>query len=316
MAHKFQSGVMFGQPAWHGLGTTLPEDSAIRTDPVETMKAAGLDWEVGCESIYTPDMKEIAGWQSVTRKDTKEVLGIVGDRYKPLQNHEQFDFFKPFLESGECQFETAGSLAGGTIVWVLARLNLDDATVTTGDVIRKYILLASSHDGTLATSAGFTPVRVVCWNTLSAALMGDTRKMLRIKHTARQQEALKLVQETMKLAEQGFEATAQQYRKMLNCRINRQDLRNYVAKVLEAPADQSEWSTRLKNQIADVCLLASKGKGNAEVAGTVWAAYNAVTEYLSYDYGRTPDSRLKSLWFGQNKTVNNSAFELALQLAS
>jgi phage/plasmid-like protein (TIGR03299 family) len=313
MAHLFQSGLFFGADAWHGLGVTLPADSQARYSIDDSIGIAGLNWEVETRPVFC-DGKELTAHRAVVRKDTGDVFGVVGDRYRPLQNREQFDWFAPFLESGECAFETCGALKGGALVWVLAKLQRADATVTADDKIRKYLLLTSSHDGSMSTSVGFCPIRVVCWNTLSAGLRDSRSSLLKVKHTASQKQALATIRETVNLVDETFEATAAQYRKLVACGVNRDDIRKYVKLVLELEDNEEKLSARQRNILDNVVSLALHGVGND--GRTAWSAYNGVTQYLTHEYGRNADSRLRANWYGEAKRVNDRALTLALQLAS
>lgn len=313
MAHLFQSGLFFGEDAWHGLGVTLPADSQARFSIEDSIQIAGLNWEVETRPVFC-DGKELTAHRAVVRKDTGDVFGVVGERYRPLQNREQFDWFAPFLESGECAFETCGALKGGALVWVLAKLQRADATVTADDKIRKYLLLTTSHDGSMSTSVGFCPIRVVCWNTLSAGLRDSRSSLLKVKHTASQKQALAAIRETVNLVDETFEATAAQYRKLVACGVNRDDIRKYVKLVLELEDDETKLSARQRNILDNVVALAVSGVGND--GRTAWSAYNGVTQYLTHEYGRNADSRLRANWYGEAKRVNDRALTLALQLAS
>jgi phage/plasmid-like protein (TIGR03299 family) len=313
MAHLFQSGLFFGEDAWHGLGVTLPADSPARYSIEDSIQIAGLNWEVETRPVFC-DGKELTAHRAVVRKDTGDVFGVVGERYRPLQNREQFDWFAPFLESGECAFETCGALKGGALVWVLAKLQRADATVTADDKIRKYLLLTSSHDGSMSTSVGFCPIRVVCWNTLSAGLRDSRSSLLKVKHTASQKQALAAIRETVNLVDETFEATAAQYRQLVACGVSRDDIRKYVKLVLELEDDETKHSSRQRNILDNVVALALHGVGND--GRTAWSAYNGVTQYLTHEYGRNADSRLRANWYGEAKRVNDRALTLALQLAS
>jgi phage/plasmid-like protein (TIGR03299 family) len=112
----------------------------------------------------------LTGHNAIVRSDNSRVLGVVSDRYRPLQNRDHFEWFRPFLDSRQCAFETCGALKEGALVWVLAKGQSAGCGSGAGRRFRKYLLLSSSHDGSAATSVGFCPIRVVCWNTLSAAL--------------------------------------------------------------------------------------------------------------------------------------------------
>lgn len=314
MAHLFSSGLFFGQAAWHGLGTTLPANSDARFSIDESIRLAGLDWRVEARPLYLANGQEVEGHNAIVRADNSRVLGVVSDRYKPLQNRDHFEWFRPFLESREVAFETCGALKDDALVWVLAKIQRPDAEVVPGDTIAKYLLLSSSHDGSAATSVGFCPIRVVCWNTLSAALSNERSALIKVRHTASQKDALAAVRDTINLVDQTFEATAAQYRKLAQTGISYADLRRYVRLVLELPEDEKTWSGRARNTLADIVNLARMGKGNQ--GRTAWDAYNGVTHYITHQYGRSADSRLRANWYGAGRAMNERALSLALQLAS
>lgn len=278
------------------------------------MRLAGLDWRVESRPLFLGNGNHVDGHNAIVRADNSRVLGVVSDKYRPLQNRDHFEWFRPFLDSRECAFETCGALKDDALVWVLAKIQRPDAQVAPGDVISKYLLLSSSHDGSAATSVGFCPIRVVCWNTLSAALNNGRSQLLKVRHTQSQREALAAVRETINLVDQSFEATAAQYRKLAQAGVSRAELRQYVRLVLELPEDDRTWSGRARNTLADIVNLAIMGKGNE--GRTAWDAYNGVTHYITHQYGRNADSRLRANWYGAGKTMNERALSLALQLAS
>lgn len=323
MSHEFESGVFYGEAAWHGLGTTLDADDHRRRSVEGTIAAAGLDWSVTkyptmiANSPDVPDEIKGAGIMdryAVVRTSDWAILGNVGERYEPIQNRQMFDWFQPFLDSGECEFETAGSLKGGAIVWVLAKLQRDDMEIGQGDTIRKYLLLSSSHDGSMATKVGFAPIRVVCWNTLSAPLADSRSRLLSVRHTSGQSQSLEAIRDCCNTIDSQFEATAQQYRKLLNCKISPSELRRYVKLVLSAPEDDGAMSKRMSKQVDRIVNLASSGAGNE--GKTAWDAYQGVTHWLTHERQKDASSRLNSLWFAESAKTNQRAFDLALQLAS
>lgn len=223
---------------------------------------------------------------------------------------------EPFLEAREAALHTAGSLAQGSRIWVLAKLNRDPLVIAEGDEVEKYLLLSHSHDGSLAVRAGFTPIRVVCQNTLSMAHGSDASKLIRVKHSKSVQEHLENIREVMNLANQEFEATAEQYRLLAHKEINQADLRKYVRRVFKIEEDK-EIGSRMQHILNEVMGLAEAGVGNdlPSVRGTWWAAYNGVSEYLTHQHGRNESNRLNSLWFGENRHVNSHALETAVEMA-
>jgi phage/plasmid-like protein (TIGR03299 family) len=179
------------------------------------------------------------------------------------------------------------------------------------------ILLSHGHDGSLAVRVGFTPIRVVCQNTLSMAHGSDDSKLIRIKHTKDVQANLANIREIMDLANQEFEATAEQYRLLARTSVSQADLMKDVRRVLGVE-DESNLNTRTSNTIAEVVGLCESGRGNSlsSVSGSYWTAYNGVAEWLGYNRGRSQGSRLNSLWFGDGAALNNHALEVALDLAA
>jgi phage/plasmid-like protein (TIGR03299 family) len=314
MPANVESMAFFGATPWHGLGTAL--DEADLYDWPKAAEKSGLDWSVELVSLVTADTQATVENKAVRRTSDGRILGVVGPRFTVLQNRDAFAWFQPYLEAREAALATAGALAKGSRIWVLAKLNRDPLVIAEGDTVEKYLLLSHGHDGSLAVRCGFCGIRVVCSNTLAMAHKSDAGKLIRVKHTKDLHENLANIREVMNLANQEFEATAQQYRLLARKSINQADLTNYVKKVLKVDEGQ-EVSTRTKNSIAEIVALCESGRGNnlPTVSGTYWTAYNGVSEWLSYNRGRNPDSRLNSLWFGDSANLNRHALHTALEMA-
>src|SRR5262245_48313939 len=282
MAHEVESMAFFGALPWHRRGTALEETDLY--DSPTASKKAGLDWEVELVPLVTADTQAQITHRAMRRTSDARVLGVVGPRYAPLQNKDAFAWFQPFLDAREAQLHSAGSLRGGSRVWMLAKLNRAPLVIAEGDEVEKFLLLSHGHDGSLAVRCGFTPIRVVCANTLSMAHGSDASKLIRIKHTRDVLENLANVREVMDLANQQVEATAEQYRRLARRSINQADLRKYVRRVLKVEDDQ-EAGSRLKNLMDEIVGLAEAGRGNnlPSIRGTYWSAYNAVSEWLTYN---------------------------------
>lgn len=342
---------------WHGIGVVINEAPTLQ----DAIKLAGLDWLVLVESLTRPNginVDEFA--KAFIRSDNNKTLGVVGPKTHPLQNVHAFDFFQPFVDSKEASLETAGALDEGRRVWVMAKLNRDNSTIVKNDEIAKFVLLSNSHDGSLAVRVGFTPIRVVCANTLAMAHSSKASKLIRVRHSKDVQANVEAVRDTMNLANEEFEATAEQFRFLASRQINATDLKKYVKIVMGMPDEkmttraQNILNSILERHEADTGMVrellaraeamqreeaakiedenqrllaqvianteakfeAGRGTENAASRGTYWTAYNAVNEYLNYEKGHNPDTRLNSLWFGQNAGVNNQALEVALKLAN
>ncbi|WP_149112411.1 DUF932 domain-containing protein [Limnoglobus roseus] len=321
MAHEIEvvngtaSMAYFGKTPWHGLGTPLEESDLY--DWTSASRKAGLDWDVELVPLVTADTQATVTHKAVRRSTDNKVLGVVGPRYAPLQNKDAFGWFQPFLDTKEASLHTAGSLVGGSRVWVLARLTRDPLVIAEGDEVEKFLLLSHGHDGSLAVRCGFTPVRVVCQNTLSMAHAADASKLIRIKHTRDVLQNLANVRAVMNLANSQFEATAEQYRLLARKSINQSDLRTYVRRVFKLEDDQDA-STRMKNIVEEIVRLAETGRGNdlPSIRGTYWSAYNGVSEWLTHERGRSADTRMNSLWFGDGASTNKHALEVAVAMAA
>lgn len=319
MAHHFETGVFYGEKPWHGLGTTLADDDARRRSIVGTLEAAGLDWRVDRHPLAVAggpyDGAAVPDRYAIVRESDAAVLGTVGERYQCLQNADMFRWFEPFLESGAASFETAGSLMGGRVVWILAKLaDVPDGDTGGGDTVRPYLMLTSSHDGSLATRAGFCPIRTVCWNTLSLNLGHAKSQLIKVRHTKSQSESLELIRQTVDTVQCQFNATLAQYQRLRQLRISEADLQRYVRVVLELPED-GPVPTRSANTVRDIVGLAIGGIGQ-DGSRTAWSAYNGVTEWLSHRAGRSANNRLASVWTGTGANMNARALELALQLGA
>jgi phage/plasmid-like protein (TIGR03299 family) len=249
-----------------------------------------------------------------------------------VQNGEAFERFQPLVDAGLVTLEAAGSLRGGKRVWILAKVKGPDAVIVpaSGDTVANYLLLAHGHDGSLAIHAGITPTRVVCNNTLSAAVDGKTT--LRIRHTKGASDALKAAFEIIGKASNQFEKAAEVYRALANVYVTAKQLHAYIDSVFPPPkkileplppvaaddlgsllarpvaprdsvfsADNGEMTKESRQRIyGEIDVLFERGRGNdmAGVKGTAWAAYNAVTEYITHERGRSDDNRVNAAWFG------------------
>lgn len=320
MAHEVESMFFTGETPWHGIGHEFSKPPAT---VAEAMCGAGLDWRVNLEPVYTTwNGASIAceDARATVRATDGAVLGVVGSRFKPLQNIEAFETFQPFLDSKQATFETAGSLQGGRRVWVLAKMNRPDIKITKDDTIRKYILLSHGHDGTMSIHYGFTPIRVVCANTLAMARTDKGSALLKFRHTKNAKLTLDAVGEVINVANAAFEASAEQYKFLASKGISKQQLEKYVKVLFGVGEDwkPEDISTRTQNQMAKVLNFFENGRGAQlkGVKGTWWAAYNAATEYASHEAGHNPETRLNGLWFGLGADQNAEALATAVKMAA
>lgn len=328
MAHEIETMAYVGQTPWHGLGIKLEAPPSIE----EMLVQSGLNWDVITKPLYAvvDDASSANGKRAlatdskaVIRERDLKVLGVVGSGYEPVQNKDAFAFFQPAIEQGFCEFETAGSLRGGQRIWALARIKDTTHEVVNGDPVNGYFLLSNSHDGTLAIRCGFTGVRVVCQNTLSLAHHNGKGKLLQVRHTKNVKESLDKLREIVDWQRGTFRATVEDMKLLARKGCNAELLRKYVEVVFEpeiknrATSEEGaqESFDRLQEKIEPL-FVHGRGNDMQGVAGTMWGAYNAITEYLTWERGRENDTRLESLWFGLNKKTSERAYNEALKLAA
>ena len=313
MAHQFESGFFTGRGAWHGLGTVLESPPTI----AEAITAAGLDWQVEEKPIFFGDgqrMKKVDSHKSLIRSTDQKVLGVVGSNYQPLQNSEAFSFFDFLLHDNDVSLEAAGSLREGKRVWVLAKINNLEKEVSKGDSVKPYLLLSNSHDGSLAVWIQFTPIRVVCANTLSAAMRSrkqerEDNKALRIRHQGNMDNKMAIAKQSINFAKQNFEESIEQYQLMANRSIKSFEIDSYLAKIFNKESPEQAQDMKAYEQI-----IANFEKGRGNKGSTVWDAYNGVTEFLDYQRGKSDVSRLNSAWFGDSARLRTKAHSEALVL--
>jgi phage/plasmid-like protein (TIGR03299 family) len=328
MAHQIEtrngiaSFAYAGETPWHSLGQRVDGDAT--KDYKLFLKAANMDWNVRKTPLFLKDqngdMQVTNDSFGVIRDIDNRYLGTVGPQWEPIQPASALAWFQPVIDSGSCTFETAGSLRDGKVIFALAKISGEQYEVIKGDPITRYCLLSTSFDGSQSTRCGFTNTRVVCANTLAMAHNKEDagNKLIRIRHHRHQMDVLNKVREIMVMATQQFEATLEQYRFLAKSRIvSHRDLVEYVTKVLDIEVDENgNMPTRSVNRVKQISDLAYNGKGSELAAGTWWSAYNAVTEFLSWEAGRNPDNRYSSLWFGQGADMNRRALELATTVAA
>lgn len=322
MSHAVESMFSVREVPWHGLGKIVKEAPSA----ADAIKLAGLDWTVLSKPIYVQNGTDkkftaVENQQALMRSDNNAVLSVMKDSYTPLQNKDAFSFFNPFVDSGLASFETAGSLKDGKVIWVLANLNKAPIDVGGGDFVKKHLLLSNGHDGMMAVRVGFTPVRVVCNNTLEGAIADKRSQLIRIHHTKTVADRLQNVQEIVNAMDAKFEATAEQYKALAKKKVNKKDLENYINIVFELnPLGDERAQSRAKKMQETITKLFENGAGSSlkSAKGTMWGAYNSVTEYLTHDSGSQnaetgASSRLFNNWFGTLKTKNEQAYAYAMK---
>jgi hypothetical protein len=304
MAHELEhdkSMIYVGQVPWHQLGI------ALETAPESVkaaIEAAGLGWTVDKRPLFLADGTQVDRW-AVLRTSDNAVLGTVGPDYTCIQNADAFSPLDPFIKAGVATIETAGSLKGGSRVWMLAKVARPDMQIAEGDAVAKYILATTGHDGMSSFRLQITPIRVVCMNTLSAAINGksDTIRISHFKDSTRA-DLRKYVDLVFPPVAKKPDATPAP-----ELVVNGSDLLSGLLARPHVSGQPSPFSPEGGEVLAedkrriydDIARLFEFGRGNTNPAsaGTAWAAYNAVTEYNTHERGGSADTRLGNLWFTQ-----------------
>lgn len=324
----FNAFVSFAAPAWHGLGTVL-------NNPLNTMDAlqqGGLNYDVlKLPNIHClPNGEELISEDSffTVRTDVNKVLGSkLGKDYTVMQNVEALDVVDEILQSGNATIETAGAIDEGKKVFICLKV-ANDIIVGSDDAVKQYVLIATSHDGSLSITAMPTNVRVVCNNTLTAALRGSQDK-IKIRHTVNASVRLTEAAKVLKLISNNTAANEDNYNEMAGNIISPEQMFNYFGNVFCTPQEIKELQTgskakevlssRKQNILTDVLNFANRGQGQSiAMKGadhTLWSAYNAVTGYVTRKKYSSASDRANSMLFGSAADTIEAAGVLALNPA-
>lgn len=313
MAHEIDQSTgkaaifVTGEPAWHRLGTVVEQAQTS----AEAIKLAHLDWQV----VKKPCFADIDGQHVETnsfatvRSDTKKILGVVGSSYLPFQNHEAFDFMDSLVGEKLAMFGTAGALRGGRRVWMMARIP-QEYRIAKDDVVKPYVLLTNSHDGTQAVRMIPTTVRVVCQNTLNLALRAATSSEgLTITHNQLLESRIAEARAKFGIIAKRLSEFELQAQAMAKKTMTSEQLATFFTKLVEGRSEKSQ-KTQLEAWFEN---LHNERNYLPEIKGTVWAALNAVTEYADHGMGAAGsdeteklDGRLSSMWFGTSNALARS----------
>jgi len=285
MAAEVETMMYVGQVPWHGLGTYVGNDPVTSK---EAIIAAGLNWNVKLSSLYhgdmlpAPTLHDVKTHHAVVRESDNHILGVVGNRYQPVQNVDAFEFMDGLVKDKSMRYHTAGSLREGKRVWLLGKVGSFDAVP--GDQVDKYLFLWNSHDGSTALRCMFTTVRVVCANTARVALSGQGSDSICLYHTKNIKDSMYEAKEVLGLAQTNFSMFEAFSKTAVNKQINTADLDTFVKRLFPDSPNVVKRAYATERARSEVTRLFEDGTGNnlPGVAGTAWAAYNAVTEYSNY----------------------------------
>lgn len=312
MPHMVESMAYAGEVPWHGLGRRVSNDLT----PIEMMKAAGANWEVHeIESYVDFCGKHIpTGQKSLVRGDTKKVLTNVGKDWHTVQNRQAFEFFDEYVRRGDMDMHTAGSLKDGQIVWALAQIKDSSFDLFGGDKIDSYLLFSNPHQYGMSVDIRFTPIRVVCNNTLTWALEAKAERSVKVSHVYRFDDKIEHVKKTLGIAQRGFTECREMAKFLGSKRYDTDSLHKYYREIF--PGRNADKRLEATTGNAKRCLELVESQPGAEYAeGSWWQAFNSVTYLTDHIQGKTADNRLYSQWYGKNQQFKIRAAREAVKYA-
>jgi phage/plasmid-like protein (TIGR03299 family) len=313
MAHMIETIAYAGEVPWHGLGTKVPADLS----PAQMLEKADLNWTVE----KTPAFADIGGkqvsvgWSALTRSSDNSILSVVSNDWNPVQNHEAFEFFDEYCRVGDMEMHTAGSLRDGQIVWGLAKVK-DSFDLFKGDQVDSYLLFTNPHKFGQCIDVRFTPIRVVCNNTLTLSLNMHSDRVVKKNHRTEFNAAE--VKQTLGIATEKLAKYKEMAAFLGSKRYTEETAKQYFNTVFPVIAYNKEKGPQRKelSKSATRALEVLDTQPGARFAeGSWWQAFNAVTYLTDHEIGRSQDTRLQSAWFGANKNLKIKALETAVEFA-
>ena len=313
MAHMVETMAYAGETPWHGLGVQVPADLS----PAQMLEKAGLDWTVEKVPAFADigGKKTSVGWSALVRNTDEQMLSVVSNDWNPVQNHEAFEFFHEYCAAGDMEMHTAGSLRNGQIVWVLAKVK-ESFELFKGDQVDSYLLFTNPHKFGQSIDVRFTPIRVVCNNTLTLSLSKSEERMVKKSHRTEFDAAL--VKEQLGIATDKLAKYKEMAEFLGSKRYTNGSMTEYFNKIFPVIAYNKEKGAQRKEMSKSATRameIVSTQPGAQFAEGSFWQLFNAVTYLTDHEIGRSADTRLQSAWFGPNKNLKIKALETAVEMA-
>lgn len=315
MSHNINENRVFtvGE-AWHGLGTVVESEKTAQ----EAIILAKLNYNVKMDDVFVgSDYQKVDEHKAIIREDNKNILGFTTSKYKIVQNVDAFSFFDVVVGEGQAIYHSAGALGKGERIWILAKLN-GNIKINKDDIVEKYLCLTNSHDGKSSLRMYFTPVRVVCQNTLNMS-MADAKNGISIRHTGNIQHKVDEARRVLGISIDYYKQFEQTILQMENRQLQEEELNKYFDSVLNID-NKEETSTRKENQKDELLSLFDNGQGQKTGnKHSLWKAYNSVTEYADHyrtvkNIEKDNSNKLSSIWFGSGAKLKERAYQEAVIL--
>ena len=315
MAHMVETMAYAGEVPWHGLGVPVSNDLT----PAQMMDKAGLNWNVReVESFIEFDGERMpTGQKSLVRDTDGRILTNVGENWNPVQNETAFEFFSEYVMAGDMEMHTAGSLKDGQMIWALAKVK-DSFELFGGDQVDSYLLFSNPHQYGKSIDVRFTPIRVVCNNTLTLSLDSKSANSVKVGH--RTEFNAEEVKSALGIAETKLNTYKEMAAFLGKKRFTTDSYIEYLNEVFPRTADK-----RVQGKSLSVETLSRNAKlaydsvdiqpGAEYAEGSWWQAFNSVTFITDHVQGRNADNRLYSSWFGGNQVRKRDALQTAIEYA-
>lgn len=274
MAALVESMVYTREKPWHGLGTKVEE----APNSADALRLAGLNWRVEQKNIQLCGGAKVSGYKGNVRNTDGQVLGIVSDRYKIIQNNEAFEFTDSII-GGDVHYETAGSLNGGKKIWLLAKL---PETEIVGDKTEPYLCFSNTHDGSGAVRVCMTPIRVVCNNTLNLAL-DSAKRAWSVRHTGSLQSKMHEARACLRMANIYMGALAEKADRMANTAITRDQLNVILDELFPVDGHSTEREKQNVKKLRDEYMVCYFAPDLFKFRDTAWGAYNAMSDMVTHN---------------------------------
>ncbi|MGH8108597.1 MAG: DUF932 domain-containing protein [Arenimonas sp.] len=317
--HLVETMAYAGEKPWHGLGNKLEREQSIDA----WKESAGMNWTVEESEVRFISGKNGIGsinafpeQKVLYRSDSKAPLAVVSKRFRVVQPGEILEFYRDLTEVNGFELETAGVLREGRKFWALAKTG-QSTTLDGQDRVDGYLLLATACDGTLATTAQFTSVRVVCNNTLSIAL-GDSSSAIKVPH--RSQFNADAIKQQLGITVSSWDAFVTRMKVLVACPVDPDSAEGLLRRVLSYQSQESKEMVVNEQALANVrSLYEGGGKGAllASSRGTAWGLLNSVTEYVDHHRrARSDDHRRDAAWFGAGALLKQRTLEEVTKLVA
>jgi len=315
MAHMVETMAYAGEVPWHGLGVPVSNDLT----PIQMMEKAGVDWRVQEVETFIEynGKRQTTGQKALVRETDGRIMTTVGENWNPVQNEDAFNFFAEYCLSGDMEMHTAGSLKDGQMVWALAKVK-SDFELFGGDRVESYLLFSNPHQYGKAIDIRFTPIRVVCNNTLTLSLDQKAEKSVKVGH--RVEFDANEVKTALGIASDKLAHYKEAAEYLGKRRYTTESLIEYYNTVFPRTADK-----RVQGKALTVDTLSRNAKMSYDVLetqpgaefaeGTWWQAFNSITYITDHVQGRNEDNRLYSSWFGGNQLRKKNALQTAIEFA-